>query len=117
VHPVDDEKVVSQLASLAIKSKDKDLRQQALRLLKEAFIATDRRKTKLRFLSPCSLMIDVYHAFPVSHLSRPIKASLQEVIEHSLKDRKLRANALDVIDDLTSDHGIGVYRIVSLARK
>ena len=44
VHTVNDEKVVSQLANLAIKSGDKVLRQYALRLLKEAFIATDRRK-------------------------------------------------------------------------
>ncbi|KAJ2916979.1 hypothetical protein MD484_g3463, partial [Candolleomyces efflorescens] len=85
---IDDEKVVSQLANLAIKSRSKDLRQHALRLLKEAFVATDR----------------------LSHLRRPIKASLQDVIEHSLKDRNLRPNALDVIDDLTSDSEIDQFR-------
>ena len=55
----------------------------------------------------------MYHDLQVPHLRRPIKASLQKVIEHSLKDHEFRANALDVIDDLTNDGKIGVYRITN----
>ncbi|RXW17693.1 hypothetical protein EST38_g8160 [Candolleomyces aberdarensis] len=89
VSNIDDEKIISRLANLAIKSGDKDLRQCALRLLKEAFVAADR----------------------LSHLRRPIKASLQKVIEHSLKDHEFRASALDVIDDLTDDPRIETLSI------
>ncbi|KAJ2928032.1 hypothetical protein H1R20_g9066, partial [Candolleomyces eurysporus] len=77
---IDDEKTVSRLAGLAIKADD-DPRQHALQLL-EAFVTKGR----------------------LEHLQRPLKASLQKVVENSLKDHEshsLRANALKVIDRLT----------------
>ncbi|RXW12173.1 hypothetical protein EST38_g13681, partial [Candolleomyces aberdarensis] len=93
VSTIDDERTISRLANLAIKSGDKDLRQCAIRLLKEAFVAADR----------------------LSHLRRPIKASLQKVIEQSLKDHEFRASALDVIDDLTDDPRIDLFRAFFLS--
>jgi hypothetical protein len=103
VAAVDDEKVVSQLSRLTVKSGHKDMRQRALQLLKKAFTGK-------------SMFISSHHAdlYLVSHLQHPIKESLQEVIELSLKDRKSCANALDVIDILAGDHTIGMHTITSL---
>ncbi|KAJ2923275.1 hypothetical protein H1R20_g13820, partial [Candolleomyces eurysporus] len=87
---LDDEKVISRLADMAIKGDTTDLRQRALRLLKQAFTAQDR----------------------LLQLRRSIKASLQKVIESSLQDHEFefRANALDVIDDLTGGNGKDQFR-------
>jgi hypothetical protein len=40
---VDDEKMIARLADMAVKGDNPDLRQRALRLLKETFTAQDRR--------------------------------------------------------------------------
>ncbi|RXW12431.1 hypothetical protein EST38_g13423 [Candolleomyces aberdarensis] len=89
-----DEKVISRLADIAIKGDNMDLRQRALRLLKQAFTAEDH----------------------LLQLRRSIKASLQKVIESSLKDHKseFRANALDVVDNLTSGNGKGTTMLSPL---
>ncbi|KAJ2920024.1 hypothetical protein MD484_g484, partial [Candolleomyces efflorescens] len=85
---IDDEKIVTQLANLAVKSRDKGIKQNALRLLKDIFL-------------------DEEH---LSHLRRPVKASLQKVILHSLNDHEFRSSALDLISNLTSDHKIDEFR-------
>ncbi|RXW16348.1 hypothetical protein EST38_g9505 [Candolleomyces aberdarensis] len=87
---LDDEKVISRLADMAIKGDNTGLRQRALRLLKQAFTAQDH----------------------LLQLRRSIKASLQKIIESSLQDHEseFRANALDVIDNLTSGNGKDQFR-------